>query len=143
MVRAALFSAACVLAGCASEPATGAVSRHVLVPPVDSAFVPFRCGGGVATDPVGDAAGAGQHRDAVGSAGRPAALRASDDTFLYLRLRLDDDPRQAVDDLRPFGWGFLIDGDGDSATYELLGVLEGTGGDGAALWGNTSPVAEL
>jgi outer membrane protein OmpA-like peptidoglycan-associated protein len=143
MVRAALLGAACVLAGCASEPATGGVSRHVLVPPADAAFVPFRCGGGVATDPVGDAAGAGQHRDAVGSAGRPAALRASDDSFLYLRLRLDGDPREAAGDLRPFGWGFLIDGDGDDTTYELLGMLEGTGGDGAALWANTSPVAEL
>ena len=143
MVRPALLAAACALAACSSEPATGGVSRHVLVPPAESAFVPFRCDGGVAIDPVGDAAGAGQHRDAVGSAGRPAALRASDDTLLYLRLRLDDDPRQAADDLAPFGWGFLIDGDGDSATYELLGALEGTGGDSVALWANTSPIPEL
>ena len=142
MARLALFAAAGALAACASEPTTGGVSREVLVPPAESAFVPFRCGG-VATDPVGDVAGAGQHRDAVGAAGRPAALRASDDALLYLRLRLDDDPRQAAGDLRPFGWGFLIDRDGDTTTYELLGALEGSGADSAALWENTSAIPEL
>ncbi|HEU5057246.1 MAG TPA: hypothetical protein VFU21_12005, partial [Kofleriaceae bacterium] len=143
MARPALLVAACALAACASEPATGGSSREVLVPPPESAFVPFRCGGGLATDPVGDVAGAGQHRDAVGSAGRAAALRASDDTFLYLRLRLDDDPTQAAGDLRAFGWGFLIDGDGDTSTYELIGIAEGTGSDSVSLWGNTSAVPEL
>ena len=143
MARPALCAAAALLAACASEPATGGASREVLVPPAASAFVPFRCGGQVATDPVGDVAGGGQHRDAVGAVGRPAALRASDDTSLYLRMRLEDDPRQAADDLRPFGWGFLIDGDGDTTTYELIGILEGTGADSAALWANTSPVPDL
>src|SRR5215216_4493240 len=85
-MRLALLAAA-ALAACASEPATGAASREVLVPPADPAFVPFRCGGAAASDPLGDVAGAGQHRDAVGSAARPAALRASADQFLYVRIR--------------------------------------------------------
>lgn len=141
-MRIALLAAAALVA-CASQPETGGASRDVLVPPAASAFVPFRCGGGVATDPVGDVAGAGQHRDAVGAASRPAALRASDQTVLYLRIRLDDDPRQSATDLRPFAWGFLIDADGDTTTYELLGELEGTGADSATLWANTSAVPEL
>jgi len=115
-MRIALLAAA-ALAACASDPDTGGASREVLVPPASSAFVPFRCGGSLASDPLGDVSGAGQHRDAVGAASRAAALRASDDTFLYLRIRLDDDPRQAADDLRPFGWGFLIDTDDDTTTY--------------------------
>ncbi len=141
-MRLALLAAA-VLAACASEPETGGSSREVLVPPADPAFVPFRCGGVASSDPVGDVAGAGQHRDAVGSAARPVALRASDDQFLYVRIRLDGDPRQAPDDLRPFGWGFLFDGDGDTTTYELIGIGEGTGADTVALWANTSAVPEL
>jgi len=144
MWRTALVAAvlsAC--AACAAQPETGGASSNVLVPPPESAFVPFRCGGAVSTDPLGDAAGPGQYRDAVGTAGRAAALRASDDTYLYLRMRLDDDPRQAADDLRPFGWGFLLDADGDTTAYELLGEIEGTGGDSATLWRNTSAVPEV
>ena len=141
-MRIALLAAA-ALAACASDPDTGGASREALVPPASSAFVPFRCGGAVASDPLGDVAGAGQHRDAVGAGSRAAALRASDDTFLYLRIRLDDDPRQSADDLRPFGWGFLIDIDDDTTTYELLGELEGTGADSATLWANTTAIPEL
>ena len=141
MWRTALVAA--VLSACAAQPETGGASSDVLVPPPESEFVPFRCGGAIATDPLDDAAGPGQYRDAVGVAGRPAALRASDDTYLYLRMRLDDDPRQAADDLRPFGSGFLLDADGDTTAYELLGEVEGTGADSATLWSNTSAVPEV
>ncbi|HLU66545.1 MAG TPA: hypothetical protein VKZ63_09735, partial [Kofleriaceae bacterium] len=133
--------AALALAACAG-PEAGSEGRAVLSPPADAAFVPFLCGGGAATDPAGDTP-AGGHRDVVGTSALPAILRASDDTHLYLRMRLDGDPRQAAGDLRPHGWGFLFDDGGGRQSYELLVLARGTGSDSVTLQENTAEQPEL
>lgn len=68
---------------------------------------------------LADVKGDGQNngRDIVGTTTDPAIFFATDlDTF-YVRLRLDDDPRQGTA-LAPYAWGILIDTDGDLRFYE-------------------------
>jgi hypothetical protein len=114
--------------------------------PDDGDFAPFLCDGEPAWDPVQDASGGTNHRDTVGDSTSPAASRTASSTHLYLRLRLDDDPRQSANKLKPFGWGFLFDvpplnfsdGDPSTNTYDYLMHLEGgSGSDGTLrLWSN-------
>ena len=128
------------LASCTSGDAHGpfSTSTHALLtPPADETFVPFYCDGVPAWDPVGDEAGGTGHRDIVGETAHPALLRALDDTHLYLRMRLDDDPVQSPADLRPFGWGYEIDADGVMNTYEYLYLVDGVGSDTVTWQENT------
>lgn len=92
--------------------------------PSDASYVPLRCGGGVMTDPLGDAPPALGERDLVGDGNAPAGLRASDAQFLYLRIRVDQDPAPGGV-VRPFAWGMAFDLDGNRATYELLITVDG------------------
>ena len=125
----ALVAGCGTLAACAGpEVDVGSVGEAVLVPPADSAFVPFTCDGSPATDPLPDAPE--DHRDAVGDAGAPAIYRASDDATLYLRIRLDGEPGPQPD-LKSHGWGFLFDTDGILNTYEILAMATGAGGNDA------------
>src|SRR5215831_14733839 len=87
--------------------------------PPDSAYLPMRCRNGVMTDPYRDVINAIDDLDTVGDGGAPAGLRAADDQFVYLRLRLDGDPRMA-NGLLPAAWGFEFDTDGNLQTYEIL-----------------------
>src|SRR5687768_9795765 len=107
------------LTGCAAdeEVSIGRVEAEVLVPPDDALFVPFTCDGEPAFDPLDDAPE--DHRNVVGDAEDPPMYRASDDTYLYLRLRLDGEPGPTPD-LKSHGWGFLFDNDGVLNTYEIL-----------------------
>jgi hypothetical protein len=104
------------------------LSAHAqVVFPANSAYVPLRCGNAVMTDPFADESGALDERDIVGDGGGAAGLRASDDTNLYLRMRLEDDPAPAGA-VRPFSWGMEFDLDNDANDYELLILVDGTGG---------------
>lgn len=102
--------------------------------PADEEFVPLLCDGEPAWDPLLD--DQPDHRDIVGDEERPAVLRTATEDHLYLRLRLDGDPRQNPDQLKAFGWGYLFDvppsnfDDGDPATntYDYLLHLRGGGG---------------
>jgi outer membrane protein OmpA-like peptidoglycan-associated protein len=84
-------------------------------------------------DPATDANGQG--REIVGDAAHPALYVASDGAYFYVRLRVDTDPTQNGL-LRAFGWGLLIDTDGDLGDYELLVMLDGIG-DAIVLAENT------
>jgi hypothetical protein len=103
------------------------VRAHAATFPADSAFVPLRCHDGTMTDARGDDAPFLDARDVVGEVGAAAGLRASDDQFLYLRMRLDADPA-------PGGtpgvsaWGMAFDLDGDRRTYEVLVLVSGIAG---------------
>jgi hypothetical protein len=92
--------------------------------PGDASYVPLRCGNQVMTDPLADQPPALAERDLVGDGNAPAGLRAADAQFLYLRIRVDQDPAPGGT-LRPFGWGMAFDLDGNRADYELLVMVDG------------------
>jgi hypothetical protein len=94
--------------------------------PGDDAYAPLSCGGAVMDDPFQDEAGALGERDIVGDAQAPAGLRALDDEFLFIRIRLDDDPAPGGTP-RPFAWGVEMDLDDDLTTYEILFAVDGVG----------------
>ena len=89
------------------------------------------------SDPLAD--GMNNGREIVGSAASPAVYTYSDGVDFFVRLRVDEDPSQA-DAVRPFGWGLLIDTDGDFAAYEFSLLIDGTGNPkSVVLSQNTSP----
>jgi hypothetical protein len=99
-------------------------AAHAATFPGDAAYVPLRCGGGVMTDARGDVASAPGDRDLVGNTAAPAGLRAGDAQFLYLRIRVDQDPAPGGT-LLPHAWGMAFDLDGDRRSYELLITVDG------------------
>jgi hypothetical protein len=111
--------------------AAGSAARAATFPG-DAAFVPLRCGGGVMTDPRGDVATAPGDRDLVGNPSAPAGLRAGDAQFLYLRIRVDQDPAPGGI-LLPHAWGMAFDLDGDRRTYELLITVDGSAAPASAV----------
>src|SRR5919106_7056268 len=63
--------------------------------PSYSSWVPLRCGTEVMTDAYQDESGAIGERDLIGdtnAAGAPTGFRAADAQYLFLRMRLDQDP---------------------------------------------------
>jgi hypothetical protein len=70
-----------------------------------------------------DQSGALDQLDIVGNTDAPAGLRAADDTYLYLRMRLEDDPAPTTV-VRPFVWGMQFDLDDDRTTYELMVAVD-------------------
>jgi hypothetical protein len=110
----------------------GSASAQVVFPG-DAAYSPWPCQAGVMIDPVHDEAGATAERDLVGEEAAPAGLRAADSQFLYLRLRVDSDPRLGT----ARAWGFLVDTDGDASTYEVLLAADG-GTQTVSIYTNTT-----
>ena len=90
--------------------------------PADDAYVPWRCGDdSIASDAQGDVPpNFLGDLDLVGETTATVASRAADDTYLYLRIRLDADPAPggALDPAA--AWGVAFDLDGDVRNYELL-----------------------
>lgn len=101
---------------------TSSLPAGAQVWPSDAEWEPFFRGGSPIADAEGDAQGS---RDIVGDATDAAAFAHADASFLYFRLRLDEDPRDMMG-LRPFNWGVLLDTDGDADAYEALAVVEGS-----------------
>jgi MYXO-CTERM domain-containing protein len=111
----------------AASVALAATAHAQVVFPADSEFRSLRCGNAVMTDRFADDAGALEERDVVGDTMAAAGFRASDATNLYLRLRLEEDPAPAGA-LAAFSWGMAFDLDADLGDYELLILVDGTGG---------------
>ncbi len=92
----------------------------------------------VLEEPDGDVGGPG-HIDIVGSdPSLPAAYTYADDDYLYYRIRLNGDPVQGSNNLKPFGWGFLIDTNNNDDNYEWMVMIDGIG-DEIYVAQNTSP----
>jgi Synergist-CTERM protein sorting domain-containing protein len=106
---------------CIVLPAT---ARAQVVFPPDAAWTPLRCNRAPMTDRFQDQLGALDERDIVGNAAAPAGLRAADATYLYLRMRLEEDPAPGGA-VRPSAWGMQFDLDGDLKTYELMVAVSG------------------
>lgn len=117
------FVKASVVLCCVVLPATASAQAF----PADSAYIPLRCGDAPMRDGVQDQAGALEERDIVGNTDEPAGLRAADDTYLYLRMRLEEDPG-TTGSVRPYAWGMQFDLDGDLNTYEIMVAAEGIAG---------------
>lgn len=85
-------------------------------------------------DVSGDSPGS---RDIVGSAEFPMAYVQSDATHLYFRLRINESIMQSPTNLRPYGWGCVIDVDGNTSSYEFSAILDGVSQpDSVKLWHN-------
>lgn len=87
-------------------------------------YSPLPCGNGVMSDGYRDQANASRERDIVGDPLGPAGYRAADASFVYFRLRLDDNPAPGGTP-RPLAWGFELDTDGDRSSYEWLILVDG------------------
>lgn len=96
--------------------------------PPDPDWEPLRCRGEVMTDGLGDEPAAIGERDLVGDGDEPAGLRAADDDFFYLRIRVDADPVAGAD-LQPDAWGMALDLDLDRQTYEALILADAVDGE--------------
>ena len=92
--------------------------------PSDDQWRVLTCGDEPSFDAVRDAAGATGERDIVGDADHPALYLFSDDTHLFLRMRVDSDPWSG-EEFRPFGWAVEFETDGDRSTYEVLAGVDG------------------
>ena len=90
---------------------------------------------------IGDVTTDGRNngREIVGSPASPAAYIYTDGTDFFIRLRVNDDPAKGADEVDPFGWGLLIDTDGDFSAYEYLIMVDGTGPDQILFAHNTTP----
>lgn len=125
--------------------------------PSDNQFVAFTLGGSPYGDVPNDESPGSV--DLVGNATFPGAYLAYDGTYLYFRLRVNEDPRNSQKNgFQNFAWGFLINTNGVAGTYQwMLGVqglrnrialiqntivefdswtdqAEGTNGSGAPNW---------
>jgi hypothetical protein len=102
---------------------SGAAHAQVVFP-ADSEYRPLFCRNMVMTDGLADTASFLDDKDVVGDVPGPAALRASDTTNLYMRIRLEKDPVQGTA-LRASSWGMEFDIDNNANTYELLVLVDG------------------
>lgn len=101
--------------------AAPAAARAQEFPP-DGAYGPFSCGDAAMFDDPGDVPAPGDDDpwlDLVGDDDAPAGWRASDADFLYLRVRVDEDPTSGAT-LELGAWGIALSSDGDNSTYEVL-----------------------
>lgn len=102
-------------------------SRVALAFPEESAWVPLTHDGAVMVDASDDhlhEAGASDVTDLAGDDALPVAEWYADDSALYLRMRLNDEP-DLHGILYSCAWAFRFDTDGDTADWELEVV--GTG----------------
>ena len=108
------------------ETCIGACSAPASAP-ATSAFTPVSCedptlmpSADSCTDEARD------HRNIVGGGADPALSFAQDGTYLYLRVRLEQDPAMSGA-LRAFAWGFGLDADADGE-FEAYITAIGQGG---------------
>ena len=96
----------------------------VLAWPAAGEWRPLLQGGAYLLDPNGDAQGS---RNIVSDSTHAAAYLFNDGTYLYFRMRLDQNPigtgGQGL--LKPYGWGFEFDTDLNPTSYEWMLLLDG------------------
>jgi len=138
-VTLGLLSGLLGAAGCARAPALEESKSEVVQAATfnDSRWRPLEQNGVFMGDPSVD--GQNNAREVVGSITYPAVYVYADDTDFFVRLRLDDNPIQGAN-LRPYGWGILIDTDGNFNAYEFSLMVDGTGNPRRVVFAqNTSP----
>lgn len=106
--------------------------------PIAGQWIPIYKGGALLQDPSGDASGA---RNVVSDLTHDAAFIFNDGTYIYFRLRLDQDPsgQGGQGALQSFGWGIEIDTNNDPGNYEWLFMVDGISrSEVVTLWQNTA-----
>lgn len=89
--------------------------------------------------PICDAAGdsSAPAVDVVGNADFPMAYVQGDATHLYFRLRVDKSVLQTATNLKPYGWGCVIDTNFDASNFEYSAMLDGVSSqDTVSVWQN-------
>jgi uncharacterized protein (TIGR03382 family) len=113
--------------------AAGAAGLAGLVPvrparaqtfPAEDAWLAFRCANRLMSDGLRDQPAAVEERDLVGDQDNPAGFHGSDDSFLYLRLRVDGPPTMGAN-LRLASWGFALRTVGVNQDYQVLITVDG------------------
>lgn len=87
-------------------------------------------------DPWDDEADAPDGQDIVGDDAGPGGFTAQDDTYQYLRMRLDEDPFPNGEPTA-HGWAFELDLDDDVTDYEVMVLVNGVSGQ-VELYRNTA-----
>jgi hypothetical protein len=105
--------------------------------PTTSQWIPVYKGGVYLQDPLNDASGS---RNIVSDATNDAAFIFNDGTYIYFRLRLDQDPsgKGGQGLLAPYGWGIMLDTNLSSGDYEWMIMADGIAQtEVIELWNNT------
>lgn len=89
------------------------------------AFSAVECAGAQSTDSCVDAPR--DYRNVVGDGTSPSVQVARNAEHLFVRIRLENDPRQ-MNGLRAFSWAFGIDTDHDGQ-FEAFAIVRGVGND--------------
>ena len=77
-------------------------------------------------------------RDIVGDAQHPMAYVQSNSTHLYFRLRINEKILSSATNIRPYGWGCVIDTNGDPSNYEYSAIVDGVSNpDAIWIWKNS------
>ncbi|MBF0397717.1 MAG: DUF11 domain-containing protein [Desulfobacterales bacterium] len=92
--------------------------------PSANEWVPFYKNGTIVQDSISDTNGT---RNIVSDSTHAAGFIFNDGTYLYFRLRLDDDPTGSGGQgfLKPYGWGIEFDTNKNSNDYEWIMILNG------------------
>jgi len=100
------------------------MSGECLAFPPDADWIPIFQNKAVKQDPNGDSNGS---KNVVSDGTHSTTFIANDGTYLYLRLRMDDDPSGVggQGELRSFGWGVEFDTNMDDSDYEWLLLVDG------------------
>jgi MYXO-CTERM domain-containing protein len=107
--------------------------------PSDAAWNAFSQAGEVVGDVLGDGEDLG--REVVGDRASSGVYWYLDDTHVMFRFRLDEDPLLGAGDLQPYGWGLLLDVDGDFSAYEYAYMVDGSA-EAVVVAQNTAPGTE-
>jgi MYXO-CTERM domain-containing protein len=103
--------------------------------PADNAWIALTRGGTAIGDVAGDSSA--PVLDLVGDVEHPMSYVQSDATHLYFRVRVDREILQNATNVRPYGWGCVIDTNGDPSSFEFSAVLDGVSNpDAVTLWPN-------
>ncbi len=103
--------------------------------PAEGAWIPLTQMTVPIADPAGDSSTTAL--DIVGNAEYPMAFVQGDSTHIYFRLRMNREVLQNATNLKPYGWGCVIDINGDLSDFEYAAILDGVSNpDVVSLWEN-------
>ena len=101
-------------------------SKNSYAFPIDTEWVPIQKGAASITDDTSENTSNNNGRELVGSTEYPSAYVYHDSTggTFHVRLRLDSSP-SGTGFLAPYGWGILMDTNGDFNSYEYSFMVDG------------------